>query len=179
MGATTAKARVRRILVVIPNWVGDVVMATPVLAALRADYPNARISYLMRAYVREVVAGGNWHDAEIFWPQQKGLQREVRMLDLARRLRGERFDLALLLTNSFRSALVAWMGRIPSRIGYARDGRSWLLSERLRPLRQNGHFVPFPVLDYYIALAERIAAPLRTAASDWKQPRSRNAPDTS
>ena len=52
MDAKSAGAEYSRILVTIPNWVGDVVLATPVLAALRAHFADARITYLMRRYVR-------------------------------------------------------------------------------------------------------------------------------
>jgi heptosyltransferase-2 len=139
----------RNILVVIPNWVGDVVLATPVLAALRAHFSRARITYLLREYVRDVVAGGGWHDAEVCWPRGR-----LGTLGLVGRLRSERFDMALLLTNSFRSALVAWLARIPRRVGYARDGRSLLLTDRLTPLKRDGKFVPTPILSYYVKIAE-------------------------
>lgn len=160
MSSTATADSFRRLLVVIPNWVGDVVLATPVLAALRARYAHARITYLMRRYVAEIVDGGGWHDAAVHWPEGRGLTREVRTLRLAGRLNRERFEVALLLTNSFRSALVAWQARIPRRVGYARDGRGWLLTDRLRPVRRDGDFVPSPVLPYYIALAERIGCPV-------------------
>lgn len=156
MDATAAQTGYRRILVTIPNWVGDVVLATPVLAALRACFAGAQITYLMRRYVREVVEGGGWHDAEVFWPERAGWRRQLRTFDLAGRLRAGRFDLALLLTNSFRSALLARLARIRRRVGYARDGRSWLLTDRLKPLKRDGQFVPSPVLDYYAKLAEHV-----------------------
>lgn len=144
-----------RILVVLPNWVGDVVLATPVLAALRAHFAAGRITYLLRPYVQEIVDGGGWHDALIHWPAGRGPMRETRTLRMARRLREERFDLALLLTNSFRSAVVAWRAGVRRRIGYARQARGWLLTDRLRPQKQHGEFVPSPVLPYYVALVER------------------------
>ncbi len=147
---------VRRLLVVVPNWVGDVVLATPVLAALRQHFHAARITYLMRRYVAEIVDGGGWHDVAAFWPDGHGLGRELRTLRLALRLRGERFDLAILLTNSLRSALVAWRARIPRRVGYAREGRGCLLTDRLYPLKHRGEFVPSPMLPYYIKLAEHV-----------------------
>jgi heptosyltransferase-2 len=146
----------RRLLVVIPNWVGDVVLATPVLAALRTHFQRSRITYLLREHFAEIVAGGNWNDDLVFWPQRKSVVDERRTLRLARRLRGMGFDLALLLANSFRSALVARLARIPRRVGYARDGRGWLLTDRLRPLKRDGELVPSPVLPYYIQLAERV-----------------------
>lgn len=150
----------KRLLVVIPNWVGDVVMASPVLAAIRARFPHAHIAYLMRRYVGEIVAGGGWHDSALFWSQQRGLRRELALFSLARRIRDEHFDAALLLTNSFRSGLVTWLADVPRRIGFARDGRSWLLTERLRPKRADGRFVPTPVLDSYCELSKALGAPV-------------------
>jgi heptosyltransferase-2 len=153
-------AALQRLLVAIPNWVGDVVMATPVLAALRAHLAQTQITYLMRPYVAEIVAGCGWHDAEVFWPTARGAPGLVENLALGRSLRRPRFDVALLLTNSFRSGLIAWQAGARRRIGYARDGRSWLLTDRLRPLKERGRFVPSPVLPYYIRLAEHLGCPV-------------------
>lgn len=147
---------IQRLLVVIPNWVGDVVLATPVLAALRAHFANARITYLLRPYVADVVDGGGWHDAAVTWPVGSGLGRELRTLRLTARLRAERFDLGLLLTNSFRSAFVVWRAGVPRRVGYRREARGGMLTDRLRPARANGEYTPSPVLDYYADLAAHI-----------------------
>lgn len=140
----------RSILVSVPNWVGDVVMATAALAAIRRRFPHARIAHLMRPYVADVLAGANLADQHIFWPTRGG------HLGLIRRLRGEQFDAAVLLTNSFRSGLVAWASGAKRRIGYARDGRSWMLTERLEPRKQGGRFTPMPALDYYNDLARHM-----------------------
>lgn len=151
---------IRNLLVVAPNWVGDVVMATPVFAALRHHFGRARISFLMRSYVAEIVDGGGWHDATVLWPKAHGLRGALGLRHLAHRLAGERFDLALLLTNSLRSALVARLARIPRRVGYAREGRGGLLTDRLHPLKRDGEYIPSPLLEYYIALAGRIGCPI-------------------
>ncbi len=150
----------RRILVVIPNWVGDVVAATPVLAALRQRFDSARITYLLRPYVADVVDGGGWHDDVVHWPAGKGIERELRTLRMASRLREQRFDLALLLTNSFRAGLVTWRAGARRRVGFARDGRGWLLTDRLHHPRRDGAWVPTPVLDSYIELAEQVDCPV-------------------
>ena len=147
-------------MVVVPNWVGDVVLASPVLAALRGRFAAARITYLLRRYVCEIVDGCGWHDDVVCWPEGRGLGREIRTLQLGRSLRRERFDLALLLTNSFRSALVAWRAGVPRRVGYAREARGWMLTDRLQPLRRDGRFVPSPVLPYYIKIVEHVGCPV-------------------
>ncbi len=154
----------QRLLVGVPNWVGDVVLATPVLAALRAHFHAAHITYLLRPYVSEVVAGGGWHDAELHWPAGRRLRRELALFGLGRTMRAMQLDLAILLTNSFRSALVAWQAGIRRRVGYARDGRSGLLTDKLYPLRRDGEFVPAPVLPYYAALAEYVGCPVSDRA---------------
>ncbi|MFO0972235.1 MAG: lipopolysaccharide heptosyltransferase II [Phycisphaerae bacterium] len=144
---------VRRILVILPNWVGDVVLATPVLVALRRRFPDARITYLCRAYVSDLVGAGELCDACIHWPAgTRGWPAFIR------RLRRERFDLALLMPNSFRSALAAWLSGAVRRIGYARDGRGWLLTDRLAPPRDGRRFRPVTMVDYYAALLEPLGA---------------------
>lgn len=144
-----------RLLVVLPNWVGDVVLASPTLAALRAQFPG-QIAYLMRPYVAEVVAGCGWHDAEIFWPPSRGFRTLTGVAEVGQRLRRERFGAAVLLTNSFKSALAVGLGGVPRRVGYAREARGWLLTQRLRPHKQGGRFVPGSVLPYYARLAEAL-----------------------
>lgn len=153
-----AAADIRRLLVVVPNWVGDAAMATPTLAALRTYFAEAEITHLMRPYVHEVLAGGGWSDHEVYWPREKGLRGVIAQVGLVRRLRRARFDGAILLTNAFRSAWVAWRAGIRRRIGYARDGRGWLLTHKLNPRRERGRFVPTPLVPYYAQIAEHCGA---------------------
>jgi len=155
-----AHTQIERLLVVIPNWVGDVVLATPTLVALREHFRQAGITYLLRRYVAEVVEGADWYDELEYWPAPDDPAR-ASTVTLVRRLRRGHFDLALLLTNSFRAALVAWLGRVRQRVGYARDGRGFLLTSKLKPLRKDGEYVPSPVLTHYAALAEHIGCPVR------------------
>ena len=152
----SAGREISRLLVVIPNWVGDVVMASPVLAALREHLSQTHIAYLTRPYVSDILDGSGWADASHHWPSGKGFAGLTATFSLTRELRAERYDTVILLPNSFRSALVAWLAGIPRRIGYDRDGRGTLLTERLLPLRSGGDYVPVPMLPYYAALAERI-----------------------
>lgn len=145
-----------RILVSIPNWVGDVVMATPALRAIRRRFGDARITHLMRPYVAEVLAGTSFGDESVFWPTAPQPHGLAAHLGLIRELRRGPFDLAILLTNSFRSALVVRLAGAKRIVGYARDGRGWLLTDRLHPPRKGGEFVPIPALDYYNELARQV-----------------------
>ncbi len=145
-----------RILVSIPNWVGDVVMATPALRAVRRRFGDARITLLMRPYVADVLAGTAFGDENAFWftpPQRHGLAAHIGLI---RQLRRQRFDLAILLTNSFRSAAVVRLAGARRVAGYARDGRGWLLTDRLYPPRAGGQFAPIPALDYYNNLVRHV-----------------------
>lgn len=149
----------QRLLIAVPNWVGDVVMAGPVLAAIRRRLPEASVGLLLRDYVREILDGAGWNDIEHVWPRAAGLG-SPGLGRLAQEIRGRRYDAVLLLTNSFRSAWLARRTGIPRRIGYARDGRGWLLTDRLRPRAVDGEYVPTPILDYYAALAESLGCPV-------------------
>jgi heptosyltransferase-2 len=152
-----------KILVVQPSWVGDAVMATPTLRAVRELYPDAQISYLMKRYVKPLYAGMPWADRLITYRtgRTKAKAGKGQFFDLAARLRSARFDLAVLLPNSFQSALVCRMARIRRVVGYERDGRGFLLSDKLLPTKENGKFVPTPIIKYYMGLAHYLGSASR------------------
>ena len=148
----------RNILIYLPNWVGDVVMATPALRALRRRFAGARFTCVGRQVSIDTLEGLGWFDASVVdpsWPRATA----ANFFRLARRLRQGRFDAAILMPNSFRTALAVRLARVPRRIGYARDGRGWLLSDRLEPRRDEaGAFVPLSAIDYYLDLARHLGA---------------------
>jgi len=150
----------RKILVVQPSWVGDAVMATPTLRAIRELYPDAHVSYLMRRYVKPVYAGMPWADQLITYRtgKTKAKAGKGQFFDLAGRLRAAKFDLAVLLPNSFKSALVCKMAGIPRVVGYERDGRGFLLTDKLLPVKDKGKFVPSPIVKYYLGLAHYLGS---------------------
>lgn len=148
-----------KLCIFLPNWLGDLVMATPTLRAIRHHFGSqARIVGIMRPYLATVLDGTKWLDEQwYFHPQAKDPQ--MRHWALVRRLRRERFDMAVLLPNSLRQAMLAWLGGVKERIGYARNGRGPLLTGRLFPPRSEGRRVECPVVSYYLALAEVIGCP--------------------
>jgi heptosyltransferase II len=153
----------QRILVVQPSWVGDAVMATPTLRALRTRFPKAHIAYLMRRYVKPIYTGMPWTDQLITYRTGKTKAKAGKgMIDLASRLHTGRFDTAILLPNSFKTALLCKMARIPRIIGYERDGRGFLLSDKLLPSKERGKYVPSPIVKYYLGLANYLGATERS-----------------
>ncbi len=149
----------QRILIVQPSWVGDAVMATPALRAIRELFPQAHISYLMRRYVKELYSGMPWADRMLSYRTGKTKSKTGKgMFDLAGRLRAGKFDLAILLPNSFKSALFCKMANIPRIFGYERDGRGFLLTDRLLPVKHKGKFVPSPMINTYLGLARYLGS---------------------
>src|SRR5207247_8099400 len=104
------------IAVFLPNWIGDVVMATPALRALRRHFLDAHLLGICRSYVDGVLRGSPWFDDHLYLDTDGPWSR--RWPAVAWRLRRERIDLAILFPNSFRSALVARLGRCARRVGY-------------------------------------------------------------
>ena len=150
---------VRKILVVQPSWVGDAVMATPTLRAIRELYPGAHISYLMKRYVKPVYTGMPWADQLITYRTGKTSKKAGKgLFDLANRLRSAKFDLAILLPNSFQTALVCKMANIKRVVGYERDGRGFLLTDKLLPQRDRGKFIPTPIIKYYLGLVQYLGS---------------------
>lgn len=145
------------IAVFLPNWIGDAVMATPAVRALRDHYRGARVVAVVRPYVAGVFGGCDWFDDVIY---MRGKSWQDGTATAALKLRKIGVDLAVLFPNSFRSALTAWLGACKRRVGYARYGRSALLTDALAPVRDaEGKLTPSPVLDAYNLLAVRAGCP--------------------
>ena len=117
----------RRILVRSVNWLGDAVMTTPALQRLREALPDAHLALLTHEKLASLWERHPSLDAVItFSPGESPWS-------VARRLRAERFQTAVVMPNSPRSALEVWLARIPQRIGYARPCWSWLLTQAIAP----------------------------------------------
>jgi heptosyltransferase-2 len=135
-----ARETIRHLIVRTPNWLGDTVMALPALRTLRSGLPQARIT-LVGSWVG-LLAGQSVADGCVAYPRAWG--GRVRALG---RIRALGADAALLLPNSFESALAAWLWGAGRRIGYATDRRSRLLTHPLRLSPERRHQV-----EEYLAL---------------------------
>ncbi len=123
-----SKRKIERILIRAVNWLGDAVMTTPAIGAIRTAFPAARITLLATPLVAELFSPHDLIDDVLVYDRKgrhAGLPGRLR---LSGELRARNFDLAILLQNAFDAALIAWLARIPVRIGYRTDGRGVLLS---------------------------------------------------
>src|SRR3990172_7389894 len=127
----------REILVRGPNWTGDLVMAPPGFRALRAGFPDARITLLVREALRPLLDGSPWFDA--VWPLASHGSGFASLLREGRALRRHaRFDLGLCLPDSFESALLMRLAGVRLVVGYARGGRDALLHRAVELPRAGG-----------------------------------------
>jgi heptosyltransferase-2 len=142
-----------KILVRANNWVGDAVMAIPALQAIRARWPQAEVSVLARPWVADLYNGQGYVDRLIPYERAGRHQGFWGRERLAAELRREKFDVAVLFQNAFDAAWLAWRAGIHQRIGYARDGRSLLLT-RAVPVPGKGE-IPAHESYYYLELLRR------------------------
>jgi heptosyltransferase-2 len=139
-----------KILMRSPNWVGDSVLAIPAMKAVRARFPKAEITVLARPWVAGLFTSATFLDE--VWKEGKP-ESLAGWSRLARDMRSRQFDLALLFPNSFESALMVYLARVPQRVGYARDGRKWMLTNWVWPPARERHQV-----HYYLELAKAVSA---------------------
>jgi heptosyltransferase-2 len=142
-----------RILIRATNWLGDAVMSLPALRAIRDRFPKAHIAVQARPWVADLYARESFANQVIPYTTRPGARDWGGKWHAAKALRGERFDCAILLANSFDAALVVWLAGIPRRIGYNRDGRGFLLTHRIR-LPRAGDIPPHERF-YYLELLRR------------------------
>jgi heptosyltransferase-2 len=142
-----------RLLVLAPNWLGDVVMALPAFDALRKWRPDAHLTVAARASVAPILTLSTGID-EVITLAGRGDWRDGagRRADAAR-LRAGHFDAAVLFPNSFHAAWVTRRAGIPERWGYARDLRGWLLTRAI-PRRRG-----VTQAAYYLDLVTALGAP--------------------
>jgi heptosyltransferase-2 len=151
-----------KLMVRVPNWVGDAVMCLPALEHLRRSLPNDEMVLVARPVV------GDLHSALAAYRVLSYDPKNGRAAVVAT-LRRERFDRAILLPNSFDAAWVAWRAGIPERWGYARDCRAPLLTRAIPPPRSGE--IPAHQAYYYLELLRRLGLP-----DNWPPPEQFSLP---
>ncbi|MDJ0829485.1 MAG: lipopolysaccharide heptosyltransferase II [Desulfobacterales bacterium] len=119
---------VNRILVRAPNWIGDAVMTTPAMAAIRNTFPDAEISILAKPAIAELFQSHSACDRIIIFDKSNGHKSIQGLWQLTRELKQSQFDMAILMQNAFQAAAITFLAGIPIRAGYRTDGRRLLLN---------------------------------------------------
>lgn len=126
----------RNIIVRMPNWIGDMVMATPILTDLRKAYPNARITAMCRAPICDLLKEDPEVDELFCFSKTSSFSRRSDKKNIIEKLRQGKYDLGVLLTHSLSSAWWFWQGKVKTRLGYDCNGRRFFLSHPV-PLPEN------------------------------------------
>jgi heptosyltransferase-2 len=142
-----------KVLVRAPNWVGDAVMAIPALEAIRGKFADAEIAILARPAVADLYRDQPFANKIMEYDKSGRHKGWWGREKLVAELRGERFDLAILLQNALEAAWLVWRARIAGRAGYARDGRAALLTKPIRVPREGE--IPRHESHYYLELIRR------------------------
>ena len=147
-----------RVAVFLPNWIGDVVMATPAIRALRRHYADSELVAVCKPYVADTLAGSPWFAHTVHFDSQG--KREQRLWAVAKQLRALDADTAVLFPNSLRAAVAARLGGCRTVVGFGRYFRDALLTKRIYPARDNkGRPKPTPVIDDYNRIVKLLGVP--------------------
>ena len=138
-----------KLLAFVPNWIGDIAMCTVALRALHQRHPRARLVAVGRASACELLAALPWIHDRVTVPARPTF---VEMLRLRKRPEVRRPDVAVVFPHSFRAALMARMFGARRVVGYARGGRSLLLSTAVPPRRVQGTVTPVYMAKEYLDL---------------------------
>jgi len=134
---TPGKSGFNRILIVRTDRIGDVVLSTPVIKALRDHYPSSYIAIMVTPQTSELLQGNPYLD-EVIILDKKDKHRGIRgMLKLIRQIRMRRFELAVILHSTNRVNLITYLAGIPTRIGYARK-MGFLLTRKFPYVKMQG-----------------------------------------
>ncbi len=149
----------QKILIRCPNWVGDLVMATPAIKAIRGRFERSHVVLLVKPYGKKVIEHFPYCDEILEYDDRERDQGMRGILSWAMRLRRKHFDLAVIFPNSFSSALIAFLAGIERRVGYSRDGRGWMLTDPIKPVRRGSKIVPVPMVEYYLRITDWLECP--------------------
>jgi len=119
---------IERLLIRSTNWIGDAVMTTPAIRAIRKYFPNAHISLLAKPWVAPVFENSEHVDRLLVYDGERRHKGFIGKVRLARDLKPYRFDAVILLQNAFEAAFISFLSGIPLRIGYNTDARQLLLT---------------------------------------------------
>jgi heptosyltransferase-2 len=134
-------AKIKKALIVLPNWIGDAVMALPAITMIRDIFSSAHVAILGLPHICELFQESPYVDeTRVYSKSLLAIVNDIKKYD---------FDFAILFPNSFRSALLTHLARIPLRCGYNRDGRGFMLN---MPVKVDSKVKRLHQAEYYLNL---------------------------
>ena len=130
-----------RFLIIAPSWIGDLLMSQSLYISLKANYRNCTIDVIAKPYLNDLIKLmpeiNNNYDLDIDH-KEFGFSKRLK---ISKQLKDNNYSTAIILTNTFKSALVPWIMRIPERIGYKRELRSILLTKSFKLIKHKDSMV--------------------------------------
>lgn len=127
----------KRILIVRTDRIGDVLLSTPVIKAVRERYPQAFIAMVVSPYAKDIVEGNPYLDAVIIYDKDGKHKSWARSMKFAHNLEKKKFDLAIVLHPMNRAHIFTYLSGIPKRVGYDRK-LGFLLTDRISHTKERG-----------------------------------------
>lgn len=144
-----------KILIRVPNWIGDSILARPAIESIADSFPEAELWLSAAEWVKDLFSS----DGKIPGIVPLSPANDIKSVRAAaRKLKAQSFDVGILLTNSFGSALLFLLAGIPERWGYAADGRRPLLTKSVRRLNPDS---PRHQVHYYLDLVSGLGLTTR------------------
>ncbi|MFA4843283.1 MAG: lipopolysaccharide heptosyltransferase II, partial [Candidatus Omnitrophota bacterium] len=169
---TSQKNNFKRILIVRTDRIGDVVLSTPVIKALRDNYPNTYIAMMVAPYAKEIVEGNPYLDAVIIYDREGKHKKWGSSLKFALNLKKKKFGLSIILHPTKRVHIVTFLAGIPRRVGYNRNLGA-LLTDRVAHTKHLGqkHEVEYNLELLQClgieAKSKNLFMPIKSEAEDW------------
>jgi heptosyltransferase II len=141
------KESFKKILIISPNWIGDAILSTPTISVIKRIFPNSSIALLCREKLKDIYTTNNNINNVITYDGKLSNPRE--MFNISNYLKEQKFNTSIILSNSFKGALIPFLARIPYRMGYNTQLRSILLTNFIEyhPVFRSLHQA-----DYYFKL---------------------------
>lgn len=146
------------ILIRMPNWIGDAVMATPLLKDARLHFPKSKLTAMCQGHVGTLLHGNPYVDEIFAFTRPNAFSFRLAERDLIERIRQGRYDLGILVPNSLSSAWYLWRGKVQERIGFSPNGRRFLLTKALPFPQERGN-------EHQVITYKRLLLPLEIPIS--------------
>lgn len=146
-----------KVAILLPTWLGDTCMSTPTIRAIRQGMPEIQELCLVGRYAPvAVLEGGPWVDSTLTYKPRSKNPRTLSRRGLVAELKKRRFDMMVLLPNSLSAGLIGYLSGAKRRVGFAKDGRTMLLTDPIALRDKTVDHRKEPAIDYYLNIAKHL-----------------------